>query len=178
VHQEVIVEPRELSVREVRAIDDLDFVCAQFLAQFVEARLLFGGELRRLFAHARQLIGGRHPVLGEDIHALSHLTAQARDPDHEELVEVVGRDRQETQLLEQRMIGVRGFQQDATIEFKPRQFAVHEPVGQRQRIGGNSLRGRRLCGLGQHGRLVCLSRHDTHSPASLRPRSRHLITAG
>ena len=37
----------------------------------------------------------------------AHLPAQAGDADHEELVEIVGGDRQEPQLLQQRMAPVR-----------------------------------------------------------------------
>ena len=49
----------------------------------------------------------------------AHLAAQARDADHEELVEIAGRDRQEAQLLEQRMVAVGRLFQDAAVELQP-----------------------------------------------------------
>jgi hypothetical protein len=61
-------------------------------------------------------------------HALRTCSAQAGDADHEEFVEVVRRDRQEAQLLEQRMAEVPRLFQDAAVELQPGQLAIDEAV--------------------------------------------------
>ena len=53
-----------------------------------------------------------------------HLAAQAGDPDHHELVEVVARDGEEAQPLQQRVGGVHRFFQHPRVEGEPRYFAV------------------------------------------------------
>ena len=58
----------------------------------------------------------------------AHLALEAGDADHEEFVEVVGRDRQEAHPLEQRMGGVLGLLQDAPVEMQPGQLAVDEAI--------------------------------------------------
>ena len=88
---------------------------------------------------------GRQPVraLGRD--AGAHLALEAGDPDHEEFVEVVGRDRQEPDLLEQRMLGILGLLQHAAIEVQPGQFPVDESLRAGGQVGpgfGGSRRSR------------------------------------
>ena len=75
----------------------------QHLAQLAPALLLIAGQRRDRLADARELLGRRQPVraLGGD--ARAHLALEAGDADHEEFVEVVGRDRQEPHPLQQRM---------------------------------------------------------------------------
>src|SRR3546814_8313309 len=73
------------------------------------------------------LLGRREAVLARRGDTGGDLTLQARHPDHVELVEVRGGDRQEPQALEQRMALVLGFFEDALVECKPRDFAVDEP---------------------------------------------------
>ena len=60
--------------------------------------------------------------------ARADLPDEAGDAHHEELVEVVGRDRQEAQLLEQRMVAVLGLLEDAAVELEPGQLAVDEAL--------------------------------------------------
>ncbi len=61
--------------------------------------------------------------------AVAHLRLEAGDADHEEFVEVVGRDRKEADLLEQRMLGVFGLFQDPAVEMQPGQLPVDETFG-------------------------------------------------
>ena len=75
-----------------------------------------------------ELLGRREAVVGCLGHAGMHLADQAGDAHHEEFVEIVGRDRQEAQPLEQRMGGIAGFLEHAAVEFEPGQFAVDEPL--------------------------------------------------
>ena len=63
-------------------------------------------------------------TLGGD--AGAHLRPQTGDAHHEEFVEVVGRDRQEPQPLEQRMAAVGGFLEHAPVEIEPGELAVDE----------------------------------------------------
>ena len=60
--------------------------------------------------------------------ALAHLAGEAGDADHEELVEIGGRDRQEAHALEQRMVRVLRFLEDAAVELQPGELAVDEAV--------------------------------------------------
>ena len=53
---------------------------------------------------------------------------EAGDPDHEELVEVAGEDRQEPRPLEQRQVVVLGQLEHPLVEAQPGQLAVEEAV--------------------------------------------------
>ncbi|MCC2653696.1 MAG: hypothetical protein K0Q60_3862 [Microvirga sp.] len=81
----------------------------------------FGGNLC-------ELLLGREPVLRYGRHAGADLTSQARDADHEELVQVLGRDRQEAQLLQERMVAVGGLLQHPPVELQPGQLAIDEAL--------------------------------------------------
>ena len=87
------------------------------------------GELDDLGADPGELLGGRQAVLGERRRRPERTwPRRPGDADHEELVEVVGRDRQEAQLLQQRMVAVRGLLQHAAVELQPGQLAVDEAL--------------------------------------------------
>ena len=62
------------------------------------------------------------------VDAGEHLAFEAGDADHVEFVEVVGRDRQEAQPLEQRMARVVGLGEHALVEGQPGQLAIDEPL--------------------------------------------------
>src|SRR4030095_16059193 len=83
---------------------------------------------------------------------LAHLPLEAGDAHHIELIEVVRRDRQKAQPLEQRMRRVLGLAEHAFVEREPRQLAVDEAllVGQG---GDRALAGD---GLGCHGEDLSL----------------------
>ena len=53
---------------------------------------------------------------------------QSRDPNHVELIEVAGKDRQELGALEEWKIGVLSEFKDPLIEGQPRQFAIDESI--------------------------------------------------
>ncbi len=128
MQQEILFEPGEFRLGQILRIDENDAGRLEFAAQFAPAALLFGGEQARALADLDQLLGGRQPVFRARIDAGAHLAAQTRDADHEEFVEIIGRDREKPQLLEQRVIAVRRFLQHAAIEFEPGQFAVDEAL--------------------------------------------------
>ena len=84
---------------------------------------------------------------------------QAGDADHEEFVQVVGGNRQETQPLEQRVMIVAGLFQDAPVEGQPAQLAVEV-----SRLGSSGyfrsgldhrIRQLCLCGSGHSFRTCC-----------------------
>ena len=64
------------------------------------------------------------------------LLLEARDPDHEELVEVRPVDRDEFEPLEQRVARVEGLLEDPVVERQPRQLAVDVEPGIVERPGG------------------------------------------
>ena len=67
---------------------------------------------------------------------------EAGDADHEEFVEVAGRDRQEAQPLEQRVGGVAGFLEHAAVERQPAQLAVEIARLRLRLFGGRGSRPR------------------------------------
>jgi hypothetical protein len=81
----------------------------------IDTRLQRGERLRR-----SQAVGRAH---GEPGGLLAH---QARDPDHEELVQVRREDGAELDALEQRLRLLGGEVEDARIELDPRELAVQK----------------------------------------------------
>ena len=93
------------------------------------ARLLVGREAADRLADAHELLGRRQPVRALLDDALAHLVLQAGDAHHEEFVEVVGRNGQEPQPLQHRMVLVLGLLQHPAVEVQPGEFPVDEPLG-------------------------------------------------
>ena len=77
---------------------------------------------------------GRAADVGRDGEPGRDAALQARDADHEELVEVGGEDRQEVGALEDRDGVVLGELEHPLVERQPAQFAVEEPVGGQGRV--------------------------------------------
>ena len=122
-------ESRPLGLREVVEGDDVD-------ARLGEGRTDALVEDRGVL-HLQHVGGGvdvaehlpgrgadvrRHRQPGQDA------ALQARDADHEELVEVGGEDRQEVGAFEHRQGVVLGEVEHAAVEGQPAQLAVEEPV--------------------------------------------------
>ena len=146
VEEEIVLQPLAVAGRQRGDVADDDPRLFELGAQRAPALLLRGDEFGDPRADALELLGGREAVVGELRHAGEHLADQAGDADHEEFVEIVGRDRQEAQPLEQRMIAVVRFLQHPAVELQPRQLAVDEPLGRfeqsRRRVFGGGR-----CGL-------------------------------
>ena len=81
--------------------------------------LLVGHQVVGRGADGDQLLAGGEAVLAQHPHALAHQRLQAGHPHHEELVEVVGRDREEPQPLQQRMAGILRLIQHPLVEAQP-----------------------------------------------------------
>jgi hypothetical protein len=108
-----------LLLRHPLGVDNHDTVVAQFGAQIAPPRLLVAREHRNHFGNPHQLFGRRQSVRRPVRDTLANLALQRGHTHHEEFVEVVCGDRQEPQLLEQRMIGVGGLVQNPLIEMQP-----------------------------------------------------------
>ena len=124
VAEEVILEPGPFGLRQAGSLGEDDALFEQDIPQFAPAPLLVGGEVRDGDRDLRQLLLGRQPILRRGGDARAHLADEARDADHEELVEIVRRDRQESQLLQKRMVAVRSLLEHPPVELQPGQLAV------------------------------------------------------
>jgi hypothetical protein len=128
VAEKIIFEPGFLRLGDVWGVDQRDAGLGERRAQLAPLRLLVLGQDRHRLGDAHQLLGGGQALgtlLGD---AGAHLCAKAGNAHHEELVEVVGGDRQELEPFQERMAAIGGFLQHAAVEIKPRQLAVDEPV--------------------------------------------------
>src|SRR3546814_8687331 len=67
------------------------------------------------------------------LNPLKLLPLQACNADHEELVEIASRNREEAQPLKQRVARVARFFQHAKIERQPRKLAIEIAIAQRRR---------------------------------------------
>ena len=139
--QEALVEPRLLMRHQIGAIGDDDAVLGQFLGEVDPAPVLLGHQFLSQCAHAVELLLGREAVIAQLGELLAHLADEARHADHEELVEVVARNRQEAQAFKQRVGGVARLFQHPHVEAQPRDLAVDEAlrVLNRDGIGNRNL---------------------------------------
>ena len=121
-----MLQPFAVGIGDPAGIDEVDVGFVEFAAQLRPARLLVAGEAGAGVADGAELAAQRAPVVGHHGDALALLALEAGDAHHEEFVEIVGRDRQEAQLLEQRMVVVLRLLQHPAIELQPGQLAVDE----------------------------------------------------
>jgi hypothetical protein len=126
MRKKIIFEPGLLRLADVGTVDQGDAGFAQRRAQFAPLRLLILNKNNHGFGNAHELLGRSQPLGTFRADAGAHLGPKAGDAHHEEFVEVVGRNRQKSQPLEQRMFAIGGFLENAAIEIKPRQFPVDE----------------------------------------------------
>ena len=134
--QEVILEPALFLLRDVGAVDQHDALLGQHPAKLEPALLLVGPQHRDRLADAGELLGGGETIrrLGGD--AGAQLTLEAGNADHEELVEIIGRNRQEPDPLEQRMGLVGRLFEHPSVEMEPGQLTVDKSFGARQKVEG------------------------------------------
>ena len=144
-------------------------------AQAVEHGVLEAKQLLYADADRGELLCGAHAVGRQARPANLSLLMKPGDADGEELVEVVGEDRQEAHALEQRVPFVARFVEHTLVEVQPRELPVQ--VNPRGPIGGQTrsnrarqrLRPREHRGLvkgGQETKAGCLRRgSDPAGPA-------------
>ena len=146
--KKMALEPGPLRLANIRTIDQRDAGLGECCAQLAPLCLLIFNENHHGVGNAHKLLGR-----GQSLGALrgdtgAHLGPQAGHAHHEELVEVVRRDRQEFQSLQQRMTAIGGFLEDAAVEIEPRQLTIDEAV----RARGQSRRSVPLRRFGEPGR--------------------------
>jgi len=110
------------------AVDQHDAGIAKQVAQIAPDCLLVGRKLRHRRVDQRELLGGCEPIGAALGNAFADLRLDAGDADHEELVEIVGRDGEEAHLLEQGMRAVVGFLEHPAIEVEPGELPIDEPI--------------------------------------------------
>ena len=148
---------------DVLAPEHLHAGLGELRAEVQPDGLLHVGEPVGAGGDGGELLRGREPVGRAVLDRLHLLALQRGDAVHEEFVEVVARDREEAQALQQRMGAVARLVQHALVERDPGERAVEVAVARRDRRAG--LRAcRRLGGGGGlgdgGGRLV----HDAAQP--------------
>ena len=134
MRMEVLFEPGHIGLAQVGRVGEHDAGIDEFGPQLAPPTLLFGGEMGDALADLHELFGRRQPILGGFRHALADLAAQTGDAHHEKLVEIVRRDRQEAQLLQQGVVAVRGLLQDAAVEFEPGELSIDETMGRTRQV--------------------------------------------
>src|SRR5262249_28265186 len=87
--QEMVLQPGLFLARELRAIHQRDPVFGQELPKLAPALLLIARKRRDRLRNARKLFGRGKPVRALDRYTGTQLALQTRDPDHEELVEII-----------------------------------------------------------------------------------------
>ncbi len=127
--QEDLLQPRALHFGDVGRIQHAEAFGGELHAELLPQPLLHRHEVGGRGVHPLKLFAGGQAVLADHPYALAHLALQAGDADHVELVEIVGRDRQESQPLEQRMVCVVAFLEHAFVERQPREFPIEEARG-------------------------------------------------
>ena len=150
---EMLVEPGAVGVGDLVGLDHRDAGLAQLGAHRRPHRLLVGDQQLGHLVDLGDLLRRGQAVGGMGRNALLDHALEARDADHEELVEVGSGDRQKAQALEQRMAAVARLREDAAVEGEPGELAVDETRG---RSGVDAAVGQRLggerffqCGLGR-----------------------------
>ena len=102
--EEMLTQPFRFNFVEIRRIEEDYSSALQLLAQFAPAPLLFRRQEADALAELGELFGRRQPVLGRCRNSSAQLAAKTGHPHHEEFVEIVGGNRQKSQLLEERVV--------------------------------------------------------------------------
>ena len=134
--EEIVFKPGALRLGDVRAVDQHDTGLGKRGTQLTPLLLLILDQHHHRLGDPHQLLGGRQPFGALAGDAGSNLRPQAGHAHHEELVDVVRRDRQEFQPLQQRMAAIGQFLEHAAIEIEPRELAIDEAVGARCEFRG------------------------------------------
>ena len=127
VRTEIGIQFGPVLLVQVLDAEHVDAFGMQLLLQAAPPRLLFRDQLQRGVLDPLHLFGRRQAILAGLHHPGPDLFPQAGIAHHLELIEIAGRNRQEPQSFQERMIVIGGFFQDAPIELKPGEFPVQEP---------------------------------------------------
>ena len=128
------LEARPVFLDEADQADDETLFHLINLAHASGGALLLVHQAARRDADLLELFGRRQAIGGQDPDPLANLALQAGDPGHEELVEVVGRDRQDPQPLQQRVRRVRGLLEHPAVELQPGNLAIEKSRRRGQQV--------------------------------------------
>jgi hypothetical protein len=123
---EALFEPGAIFGREVAGPDDGNAGLRELLHQDTPRHLLVPHELAGAAIDGLELLRRRQAVLAGRGNAGQHLRLEPGDAHHVELVEIVGRDRQKAQPLQQRMARAVRFGEDPLVEGEPGELPVDE----------------------------------------------------
>jgi hypothetical protein len=126
--QEMRLQPGPVVLAQGFAAQQFDVLGLEEQQQGRQARLLVFLEASDLHEYLVELLLGRPSVGALFGDALADLAGQARDADHEELVEIGGGDRQEAQPFQQRMARILRFLEDSPVELQPGELAIDEAI--------------------------------------------------
>src|SRR5262249_23641150 len=126
VIEEMLLEPSTLVVGELIRVKDMVSGSGESRRELYPVLLLLGGQFGDCAMDPIELLRGREAIPAWRVDTGTDLTAQPRHAHHVKLVEVRGRDGEETQPLEERMALVLGLFKHSLIEMKPRQLPVIE----------------------------------------------------
>jgi hypothetical protein len=88
---------------------------------------LIAREPRDRLVDENKLLRRRQPVWAALGNPFPDLRLDTGNANHEELVKVIGGNRQEADAFERGVTGIDGFLKDATIEMQPGQLPIDEP---------------------------------------------------
>ena len=109
VSEKVVFEPGLLGARHVGTVDQNNAGRSQLRPQLAPLRLLVLHKHHHGFGDPSELLGGSEPFRALGADAFPHLRAETGHAHHEKFIEIVCRDRQELEPLEQRISAVRRF---------------------------------------------------------------------
>jgi hypothetical protein len=130
-HREDLVAEQRRQRRAPLAVEvapggDAQALVAHHGQQLAGAARQRAEEAPRALADAVELLARVQPVGRARGHTVAQQLRQARDADHEELVEVVGGDGEEAHALEQRRALVERLGEHAIVEVEPRELTIGE----------------------------------------------------
>ncbi len=124
LRHESIFEPGVIARSENGRIDDRDAGFVELSAQGQPDNLLIGHQLACPPLDLLELLRGGQPVLAQRLYAGKMLAFEPGHPHHVELVEIVRRDRQETEPFEQRMAQVVSLGENTLVEGEPGELPI------------------------------------------------------
>jgi hypothetical protein len=137
VVEEVILDPAPLALGDVAPVDQHDADSGKSVPQVAPDRLLVDRKLRHPLVDQHELLGRRQPVGAALGDAFADLRPDTGDADHEELIKVIGGNRQEPDPFQHRVAGINRLFEHPAIEMQPGQLTIDEAL----RACGNRWRG-------------------------------------
>jgi hypothetical protein len=130
--EKMILEPGPLRLGEVVAVDQLDAGLGQDGTQIAPDGLLVGGQFGHALVDQDELLGRSQAVGAAFGDAFADLCLDTGDADHEELIKVIGGNRQEPHPLQHRMAGIHRFLEHPAVEMQPGKLTVNESLRARR----------------------------------------------